>query len=133
MLGAAVKGQQVITTTRSAPYGSVEISCARLPNGIKMRGFITHKLDFLNVWQAFAEEDVKLGRREVLAYWTKRHYANVVARLLSHSMPKFLVMTCRPGTFESCKNGLDWPAKEEAIVLVHALESTKWWKPEPMT
>lgn len=95
-------------------------------------GFITHKRDFLHVWQAFAEHEVKLGHEEVLAYWTKRHYSNLISRLFAFGMPRLMVMTCVAGTFDACKNGLDWPAKEPGEVLVMGLQSRKWWKSEMM-
>lgn len=132
MLGATVRSGEVTTTNRSAPYASVKIECSRLSAGTDVIGFITHKLDFLHLWQAFAEDRVTLGHQEVLAYWTKRHYSSFVTRLLAFAMPRLMIMTCAKGTFEACDNGLDWPAREQAMVLVIGLESHKWWKSDLM-
>ena len=43
-----------------------------------------------------------------------------------------MVMICPTGTFDSCKQGLEWPANESGMVLINGLDSVKWWKPDLM-
>lgn len=132
LLGAEVRDGVVFALARSVPYATVEIACSFLAGQLPVTSFITHKLDFVHIWCAFAEDAVRDGRQEVLGYWTKRHYSGLVARLLVHSMPRFMVMTCPAGTFDRCKQGLKWPANEAGMVLINGLDSVKWWKSDLM-
>lgn len=87
---------------KSMPYVSITIECVKLPN--KAKGFITHKIDFLNLQKAFNDPLIKEGLdkqyTEVIFTWTKKHYKNKVYSLFSHTMPKLIVMICPKGAFE---------------------------------
>lgn len=80
---------------KSMPYASITIECRKMPN--KIKGFITHKIDYKHLRDAFGmlkEDD------EVLFFWSVKHYKHKIYSLLSNTMPKLWVMICLKGAFE---------------------------------
>mgnify|MGYP001558243702 FL=1 len=130
LLGTQVKNGKAISTNKSAPYASVIIECTKLSKDLEVTGYITHEMDFTNLWSAFKERGINDSTEEVLVYWTKKHYSNIFSKFLSSSMPKLIVMICPKGTYESCPDGFEWAENERSMVLVHGLGSIKWWKPD---
>jgi hypothetical protein len=53
LVGSFVKNGVVISSQSSLPYASVNLSCKKIPENIT--GFITHKIDFSNLWAAFLD------------------------------------------------------------------------------
>jgi len=85
----------------TAPYASIHIECKKIPG--KITGFITHKIDFINLWNAFKERGVK-ENEEVLIIWSIKHYKNKIFKVFSRVMPKLWVMIWRKGAFEMFVN-----------------------------
>ncbi|NQU77355.1 hypothetical protein HQ544_01520 [Candidatus Falkowbacteria bacterium] len=92
------KNGEVLALNKTTPYASVHLECKKLP-GIKITGFIYHKMDFTHLWMAFKERTIKQGE-EVLIIWSKRHYKNIFYKIFSAFMPKLWVMVCPKGAFE---------------------------------
>lgn len=132
MLGSKVKNGVVMSVDKTTPYASISIEFSRVNKDVELTGFITHKLDFANLWSAFKDREINDDTEEVLAYWTKRHYSNKAATLLSRVMPKLLIMVCPKGMYESIAGPFDWHTDNEGMAMVYALESINWWKPELM-
>lgn len=93
---AIVKNGKVITSNKTEPYASIILECKKLPQEIK--GFITHKIDFLHLWTAFKERGVGQNE-EVIIFWSKK-YLKSYAKILSFFMPKLWVMICPKGAFD---------------------------------
>jgi len=87
---------------KSLPYASITIECRKMPD--KINGFITHKIDFLNLQKVFNEGIVKKGIEkgytEVIIIWTRKHYKNILFKLASFCMPKLIVWICKKGAYE---------------------------------
>lgn len=87
---ARVEEGRVIARARTEPYASIVVECPALP-GVAT-GFITHRTDFLHLWQAFYERGVE-DDEEVLVFWSRRNLKRS-ARLVSRFMPRLWVMIC---------------------------------------
>lgn len=97
-----IKDGKVLALNKTTPYASVRLECKKFP-GQKITGFITHKLDFVNLWKAFKERGVKPDE-EVIISWSTKHYKNRLYKILSFIMPKLWVMVCHKGAFELITN-----------------------------
>jgi hypothetical protein len=91
-------------------------------------GYITHKIDFGNLWAAFKERTVREDE-EVLIFWTRRNYKRFV-KLFSAGMPKLIVVICHKGAFDlfdpSYMPELTGDARAKAMApIAH-------WKPDVM-
>lgn len=140
MMGSVVKDGEVISPDRNLPYASVTLECKKHQG--KIKGFITHKIDFANLWAALKERGIDGGQKEVLAYWSAKHYKYgwyqaisnfFLAMLGSTPFPKLIVMVCPQGKYntqESWADRLSLSPKDEIMVYVHGLLSIKWWKPD---
>jgi hypothetical protein len=74
----------------SKPYCSILIEIERLP--LRANGFITHKIDFSNLWKVFRERGVN-ENEEVNVVWTRKQYKTSLTQLFpSGLMPKLIVM-----------------------------------------
>ncbi len=93
---ARVEHGRVIAPTKTDPYASIVVECDALPHGAT--GLITHRTDFLHLWNAFNERGVRDGE-EVLVFWTRRNLKSY-ARLMSKLMPRLWVMICPKQAFE---------------------------------
>ena len=80
-----------------APLGVVTFECKKLPG--EVRGYITHKIDFANLWKVFKERGVKEDE-EVIIIWTKTHYKIKLMGLFSSSLPKLIVYVSHKHAYE---------------------------------
>lgn len=127
-MGGVVKNGKVVVTDRIMPYASIHLECKKTPQ--KIIGFITHRIDFINLWNAFKERGVK-ENEEVLIIWSAKHYKNKIIKALSRIMPKLWVMICPRNAFERLTDNnfepeLRGEARAEAILPIAD------WKPEVM-
>ena len=110
------------------PYASVVLECEKWPT--KIKGFITHKMDFIHLWTAFKERTIKQDE-EVIVVWSKKHSKNIIYKIFSTFMPKLWVMVCPRGAFELETNpGYRPELKGEA--RWNATKPIIDWKPEVM-
>jgi len=124
-LGRVEQGVAVSADT-TFPYAAVSLTCKGVPD---ITGFITHKVDFQNLWAIFEEREVS-DQEEVLMYWTRTHYKNFAARFLSATMPKVIVIVSEKGTYKSVQGGFPLKRSTEVIVCVYALNAIEWRVPE---
>jgi len=123
-----IKDGKISTFGLSAPYASVTIECKKYQN--KIKGFITHKMDFLHLWAAFKERTIK-ENEEAIICWTKRNYKLKLLRFFPGFWPKLWVMICQKGAFELMTDPNYKPElKGEARFL--AEKPIIDWKPEIM-
>jgi len=134
--GSAVSNGKIISPNTSMPYASITFECKKMPE--KITGFVTHKIDFANLWEAFEERGINKEKEEVLMYWTMKHYNNKVAKGISASLfslfgatnlPKIIVMICPKGTYKSVES-FNLMSDKEVKVFVYGLMSIKFWVPE---
>lgn len=128
-IGSNVIDGKVISPNTNVPYGEVILKCMEFESEIK--GFITHKIDFLNLWTVYKERGIKIGE-EVLIYWTVNHYKGKLSKLLSMMSPKIVVMVCPIGTYNSCPDGFKLENNRELLVNVYGLNSIVWFIPDVM-
>ena len=95
-IAGRVEGTKVKSDTRSLPYASIEIESPALTE--PTTGFITHKLDFQHLWQAFNVRGVA-DDEEVIVFWLKSHLKHVF-RWFSRSMPGLVVWVCPKHAYE---------------------------------
>lgn len=128
MMGCSVENGMVIDKLKGAtPYASVTLECETLKE--KTTGYITHKVDFKNLWEVFNNRTISTQSEEVLLYWTKKHYSNVISKILSFSMPKVIVSVCPRGTYER-SYGVKLVPGDEAMVVVCILMPRFYRKPD---
>lgn len=110
------------------PYASIAIECKKINK--KIKGFITHKLDFIHLWMAFKERTIK-ENEEVIIFWSIRNYKYKLLRFFPGLFPKLWVMICPKGAFELMTNPNHKPELGgEARFL--AERPIVEWKPEIM-
>ena len=117
-----------ISAIGKTPYASVVLECQNMPT--KIKGFITHKLDFIHLWTAFKERTIKQDE-EVLIIWSKKHYKNMVYKIFSNFMPKLWVMICPKEAFEVATNP-DYKPELNGEARAKAKYPIIDWKPEVM-
>lgn len=123
-----IKDGKVLALNKTTPYASITLECKKLPK--KITGFICHKMDFTHLWLVFKERGIKQDE-EVLIFWSKRHYKNIVYKILSVFMPRLWIMICQKGAFELMTNPNSRPELQgEARYL--AEKPIVEWKPEVM-
>ncbi|MBF0595205.1 MAG: hypothetical protein HQL22_09580 [Candidatus Omnitrophica bacterium] len=138
--GVVVENHLVVETNQNSkalPYCKILVECAEILDYKKVPGAVTHKIDFVNLWDAFNKKDVLKGKEEVLVFWSKKHYTNPLACILvpiglSVFLPRLLVLLCPSGTYDSVRDGFQWPSKDKAMVLYYALGATDILIPDVM-
>lgn len=98
---SSVKNGKVIAMDTTTPYASLQLECKKISGEIT--GFITHKVDFINLWKAFRERRVGEDE-EVLIIWSTKHYKSKIFKIFSRIMPKLWVMIWQKGAFEVLNN-----------------------------
>jgi len=127
-MGSSVKDGKAIAMDTTTPYASIQIECKKLSGEIT--GFITHKIDFINLWNAFKEREIR-ENEEVLIFWSINHYKNKIFKSLSRVMPKLWVMVCPKNAFEILTDDnyqpeLQGEARAKATLPIMS------WKPDVM-
>jgi hypothetical protein len=90
-----------IVGPKEIPYASVILECKKLQGPV--RGYVTHKIDFTNLWTVFQERT--LGEdEEVIIVWTKQHYKTRWLKYFSKVFPKLIVMVYPKGHLEVLEN-----------------------------
>ncbi len=108
------------------PYAMLEIESSKIQQ--KATLYVTHKLDFINVQNAF---DKKKDDEEVLVIWTNNNYKSFLHKFASVIMPKLIVWICKKGSFELMTDRNYKPELTgEARYL--AEKPLSEWKPEVM-
>lgn len=98
---ASIKNGTILKIDHSTPYASITLECKKVPDTIK--GFITHKDDFENLWKIFKERGVS-SREEVLVVWSTKHYKFKFLRSFSPFFPKLRVMVFPKEAFKLINN-----------------------------
>ncbi len=124
---ASIKEGKILAIDKTAPYAFVVLECKKLPT--KIKGLITHKVDFMHLWSAFKERGVKQDE-EVLILWTKRHYKKVY-KIFSAFLPRLWVMICRKEAFELATNP-DYKPELKGEARAKAEYPIIEWKPNVM-
>ena len=126
---ASVKNGNVKVLEKGAALASLHFFCSRFPKK-EITGFVTHKLDFLHLWNAFKERRIK-PEEEVLFLWTSKNYKNNLYKFLSPFMPKLWVMICQKGAFELITDR-NYRPELQGEARFNAERSIVDWKPEVM-
>jgi hypothetical protein len=95
-MAGRVEGAEVKSASRSLPYAAIEIESPALDE--PTTGFITNKLDFRHLWEAFNVRGVS-DDEEVLVIWNKRNLRRGT-RWVSRTMPGLVVWICRKPAYE---------------------------------
>ena len=112
-----------IWVPKRIPYAAIHFECTRVPGTIK--GYITHRMDFLHLWQAFIERGVR-DDEEVVVYWTIQNYKFKWFRYFSVFLPKLWVTISQKGFFEFMKGHREVQGQRTTEGM---LESIASWKP----
>lgn len=124
---ASIKEEKILAIDKTTPYASVILECKKLPT--KIKGFITHKVDFMHLWPAFKERGVKQDE-EVLIFWSKKHYKKAY-KIFSAFLPRLWIMICPRGAFELETNP-DYRSELKGEARWNATKPIMDWKPEVM-
>jgi len=85
---AIMQNGRVLDVSKHLPYASVVFECEGIPYPIK--GFISHKIDFKNLWAAFKERP--LGENEVVTIEWAKYRLRGFTKLTACALPGFCVM-----------------------------------------
>ena len=124
---ASVENDEVVAPDTTTPYAAVTLECKKIPN--KITGFVTHKMDFANLWKAFKERGIS-DNEEVIIFWTIKHYKNIY-KFSSAFLPKMWVMICPKGAFEIMTDPT-WKLDLTGEARWNAMKPIVEWKPEVM-
>ena len=125
---ASVENGRVVAPNITDPYASVTLECKKMPSATK--GFVTHKMDFANLWAAFKERGIS-DNEEVIIIWTTKHYKYKFPKFLSPAYPKIWVMICPKGALEIMVDS-NWKPELTGEARWNAMKLIVEWKPEVM-
>jgi len=118
------ESNQVQNGSKSLPYAVITIECKKLDS--ITRGYITHKIDFGNLWVAFNERYLD-ANEEIIVVWSKNNYKRGV-KLLSGFMPKLWVMICPKGAYELMSDS-NYKPELSGLARWNAMKPIIDWKP----
>jgi hypothetical protein len=139
LAGSIVKNGTAMSQDVNTPYASVALK--NKGTAEKIAGFITHKIDFANLWEVFKERGINKEKEEVLIYWSTKHYSNIIFRMFSFIMlsllgatplPKIFVMIFPKGTYDKSTSDSKLPREINARVFIYGLMPIKCWIPDSM-
>ncbi len=123
LVGYVENGEVRGVDTRT-PYASITIECKKIPHRIK--GFITHKLDFKNLWHALKERELG-NEEEAIIVWSKSSYRLSLLNYLPGFWPKVKITICPKGFWDRLsKEAWDSDLMEFTLSEVEVAH----WKPE---
>jgi len=125
---ARVENGRVIAPNMTDPYASLILECKKMPEVI--RGYVTHKIDFANLWAAFEERGIS-DNEEVIIIWTTQHYKHKISKLLLPIFPKLWVMVYPKGALEIMVDP-NWKPELTGGARWNAMTPIAKWKPEIM-
>lgn len=125
---ALVKNGKVIASNLTDPYALITLECKKMQN--KIKGYVTHKMDFSHLWIAFRERGIS-DNEEVIIMWTTKHYKYKFLKLLSRAYPKMWVMICPKGALEIMVDS-NWKPELTGEARWNAMKPIAEWKPEVM-
>jgi hypothetical protein len=125
---ASVQNGKVITLSVATPYASITLECKKIPN--KIKGFVTNKVDFANLWLAFKERGIS-DNEEVVIFWTTKNYKYKFLKFFSAFLPKIWVMICPKGAFEIMTDST-WKPELTGEARWNAEKPIVDWKPGVM-
>ncbi len=96
-LAGRMEGAKVKSSTKRLPYASIEIESPALAE--PTTGFITHKVDFQHLWEAFEVPGVG-DDKEVIVIWNKSNLKRAAKLLPRGSMPGLVVWVCPQNAYE---------------------------------
>lgn len=91
-----VEDGKVHAFDKNMPYGFLEVEGETFEGAAMLT--LTHKDDFLHVWQAFEERGIGKDE-EALVIWTDSNYKNKVFSAMKATMPKIIVWICPNGAY----------------------------------
>jgi len=125
---ATVNDGKIITPKMPESYASVFLECKKFSKTVK--GFVNHRLDFLNLWKAFKERDIS-DNEEVIIFWSSKHYKYKFLKYFSAILPKMWILVCKKGAFELMSDS-NYKPELNGIDRWEAIKPITEWKPEIM-
>jgi hypothetical protein len=123
---ASIRNGKIYDIDSTTPYCSVTIECKKLP--YTATGFITHKIDFMNLWKVFKERGLN-EKEEVIIIWTAKQYKTDLLKLVLATMPKLVVMICHRYAFEALTDPESRPDLE-GIAWAQAITPIEKYQPD---
>jgi hypothetical protein len=119
-----VKNGEILSFAKDEPYASVILECNGEQDNIK--GFITHKIDFLNLRESFNDQ-VSGEESEVIIVWSKSRL-KFLAKLFSLFMPKLVIWLCPKESYKLMTDN-DYKKELSGELRYKAMAPIKEWKP----
>jgi hypothetical protein len=126
-LAGRMEGTKVKSSTMGA-YASIELESPVLAE--PTTGFITHKLDFQHLWDAFDVRGVG-DDEEVIVFWNKSNLKRAVKLLPRSMMPGLVVWVCPRNAYELMTDETFRP-ELHGVARYHAEKPIVEWKPDVM-
>ncbi len=122
----SVKDGKVWTPNVAMPYGSLTIECKELPNQ-KAKWLITHRIDFMHLWEVFKERKVKEDEEVLVGYY---RYRTTLGKLFSSFFPKIYIMIYPKGSFEKFTDQ-NWQRETKGEAWAREMTPIAKWDPSP--
>ena len=126
-LAGRMEGGKVKSSTMRMPYAAIDIESPILAE--PTTGFITHKLDFQHLWEAFSRSESEPDT-EVLVIYNKSNLSGPYRWLPRGSMPGLVVWLCHKNAYdlmndENFRPELEGSARFEAMTTF-----IEEWRPD---
>jgi hypothetical protein len=125
---ASVEKGKIKNARLTTPYACISLECIKLTHEAK--GYITHKVDFINLWEAFKVRGIN-EEEEIIVTWTQKNYKKYYKAFSFVGLPKLIIWICHKGSYE-IMNGVDKKPELTGRTWFEAIKPIKEWKPEVM-
>ena len=110
-----IENDKIMAINLSMPYASLTVECKKFPQNVKI--FITHKIDFRNLWEAIKKRPPNKNEEVLIMCPTK--YSKKIFKLLSFRiLPKMIVMIYPKESFEKFANPEWEKGEKEALEIM---------------
>ncbi len=82
------------------PYAALTVQCSKYEE--ELNWFITHKKDFIHLWEAFKIRGIKKNEEVLIAYSSSEWSG--LQKLFAFILPKLHILICHVGAYELISN-----------------------------
>lgn len=119
-----IENDKIMALDSRAPYASITVECKKFPQNVTI--FITHKIDFRNLWEALKERPS--NKNEEVLIMCPSKYSKKIFKLFSlGAFPKMVMMIYPKGSFEKFTNPEWGKTEKESLEIISPIAQ---WTPD---
>lgn len=116
-----IENDKIMALDSRTPYASITVECKKFPQNVEI--FITHKIDFRNLWEALRERPS--NKNEEVLIMCPSKYSKKIFKLFSLGMfPKMVMMIYPKDSFEKFTNPEWGRTEKESLEIISPI--VKW-------